>query len=300
MDSSLFDHPGNRIRPPDWRWKLARLLREDESLRLRPCDEWTGRARRAQEALDRHGDDPEHPAVVESDPDVAAAYALGRCDGRLLGEIRARLLAGQEDGAISARTGVPIGALNAYEKLHFNVRDGLARSDWVAGHCLGPRFFAELREDDVELIMAWLGYTYGSDALDLLIDAPYGGSPGGRAGVGPEDAELAEGLRGAIALLALPRDAAWGRMVLELAARQEWLDREHADRQARPVAGPIVARIPDLGALRARPGIAAGALDTVPGNGAAHPVSVSASRARAARSDREFPLERPGRPKRMA
>jgi hypothetical protein len=73
MDSPVVGHPRNRMRPPDWRWRMARVLREDPSLRRCPCDEWTARARRIQEALDRHNDDPENPAVVASDPAVAAS-----------------------------------------------------------------------------------------------------------------------------------------------------------------------------------------------------------------------------------
>jgi hypothetical protein len=279
---------------------MARVLREDPSLRRCPCDEWTARARRIQEALACHDDDPEHPAVVATDPDLAAAYGLRHGDRRLLAELRARLLTEQLVGAISARTGVPVGVVVAYEQVFFNVRDGLACSDWVAAHCLGPRFFTELREDDVDLIMMWFGYTYGSDALDLLIDAVYGGSPGGRAGDGLEDTELAEGLRGAVALLALPRDSSWGRMVLELAGRQEWLDREQADRRGGPVTGPIVAGAPflDLPAsgTAAGPSIVASGLDIVAEMAGDPAVPVSKTRA----AGFELKLEREGLGRRMA
>jgi hypothetical protein len=188
----------------------------------------------------------------------------------------------------------------AYEQVFFNVRDGLACSDWVAAHCLGPRSFTELREDDVDLIMAWFGYAYGSDALDLLIDAVYGGSPGGRAGDGSEDTELAEGLRGAVALLALPKDSSWGRMVLELAARQEWLDLEHADGCGGPVTGPIVAGTPVLDLLAsgtaARPSIVASGLDIVAEMAGDPAVPVSKTRA----GGFELELEREGPRQRMA
>jgi hypothetical protein len=231
--SLLEGHSRNRMRHPDWRWRRARALHEHGFRVRRVDDEWTRRAYRVQKLLNDHGGLPDHRKVVRIDPPVVAAYKLRHADPRLIAEINARLLADQAFAGITARTGVPADVVTAYEKLFYNVTDVVACTDWIAARCFGPRFYNELREDDVDLIMAWFGYCFGPEGLDNLIDSLYGGLPSAvRAegnGLASPEADLNRAL---IALLVLPKVPPLERMVLELAWRSEQIDREQAGRSS--------------------------------------------------------------------
>jgi hypothetical protein len=239
--SLLEGHPRNRMRHPDWRWRRALALHE-HGFRVRRVDDgWTRRAFRLQKLLKDHGGVLDHRKLVRVDPPVVAAYRLRHGDPRLRAETNARLLADQPVEGITARIGVPVDVVTAYEKLFYNVTDALACTDWIAARCFGPRFFTDLREDDVDVIMGWFGCCFGPQGLDDLIDSLYGGSPGGvRAeGSGPDTSE-ADLNRSLIAVLTLPNGPGSERRVLDLAARMEQIDREQANRSAGLISDPMV------------------------------------------------------------
>jgi len=239
--SLLEGHPRNRMRHPDWRWRRALALHEHGFRARRVDDEWTRRAFRIQRLLNDHGGDPDHRKVVMTDPSAVAAYRLRHGYPRLRAETNARLLADQPFEGITARTGIPVDVVTAYEKLFYNVTDVVACTGWISARCFGLRFFTGLRADDIDVIMGWFGYCFGPEGLDDLIDSLYGGSPGGvRAeGSGPDTSE-ADLNRALIAALTLPNGPGSERRVLELAFRMEQIDREQANQSAGLTSAPMV------------------------------------------------------------
>ena len=251
-DRSLTDlMPGCPSRPPDWRWRRAVLRALGEDRRRRWDDDWVARARRSLASPGRGR---------RADPDPAVSMALGLRDGpaRRRWELEARLLAGQADDEIAGRLGVEPGAVHAYERLFFDVRDWLECTDWIAFHAIGP----EPRDSTlaVELEVTWKswGFFCGPSVLDVLIESsPDEVGRGPTAIADPWRRDLCDL---AIAESMLPATAENAIGLLRLQALIRGIDLAEAGRDATSVTRPIATGAiefaigPDVDRLGRAPG----------------------------------------------
>jgi hypothetical protein len=128
-------------RPADWRWRRAcSLIEERQPFRPRWDDALTGLAYRYLRWLQGGASSPGRPARDYAD--VAVARLLHEHGGLTRLAVQARLLAGQDLGAIAACTGLPAPTVAMYEALCFNIldrlQDRLQARDWVACVAIGP------------------------------------------------------------------------------------------------------------------------------------------------------------------
>ena len=232
----LDTHPRSPFRAPDWRWIRATTLRHESLRPGRRDDGWVRRARRLQAAIERPGGATGHPRLAGVDPAILAGYGLRLGEPRGRWEVEARLLAGQGDVAIAARTGIPAEVVEAYEAIFYSVRDRLEAPDWIGAMILGPRLYQGLREGDVELAWKVVACNLGPAALEALIE-PAGGLRGDER---PEASPpTADRLRTALAALLIPVDEETAPGLIRLAARLREVEGRSASRSASAVLAPI-------------------------------------------------------------
>lgn len=242
-------HPHNPTRPPRWRWGRAAALHEAGRRATRLDDAWVRRARRVIAALGRLGSDVGHPGLAAVDPPAVAALRLRLRGGRLRSEAEARILAGQDDGAIAPILGVDPGVVGAYERLFFDVRGALDRIDYLAACVFGPRLYDGRGAGDEDLALKLIGYNVGPVALDVYLGRP---RPDLR-----DPRRLAAALRLYVGVsTAAPGEAPRWACV---AAMLDALDREAADRAGE--AGAAV-RVPDGFAATLRDALVSAGGDT--------------------------------------
>lgn len=155
------------FRDLDWRWRRAQRLTSRPTIdpdAMNAEDEWIRLAASMCHANVNGHDSPSSHGVAAS---VAAAFELHRAGGLECAVLQARLLAGESDEAIAAKSGIAPETVAAYEALHFNVRDRLAGRDWIVSRVLGlyPRT-AEPRAEKTNLIRRY-GYFGGPLLVDL-------------------------------------------------------------------------------------------------------------------------------------
>ncbi len=226
VDNLIHYHPGNPVRPPDWRWMwTAALLRASVPVGRRE-DGWVRRARRLLLVLGRFGGDPGYSGVVKSDPACLAAYRLHQWDARRRWELEARLLAGQDDATIAARLAVPGDVVAAYEALFYDVRHRLGGLDWVGAVVFGDRLYDGMIVEDVEGLAKLVGYSLGPRALEAFLDpsrlSPGVASPERDPAGMPLPADRFAAL---IAVATLRVDESSAPLILRLSARLQELDR---------------------------------------------------------------------------
>ena len=131
--------PENPFRPLDWRWRLARALAARGARpRRRWADPWVERALRYARLARRLGG-PSHPDLHALDPELAAALALHTAPaGHLRLDLETRMVAGQDDATIAARTGLPQGVVAAYASVCYEARDLRPHPDALLVRALGP------------------------------------------------------------------------------------------------------------------------------------------------------------------
>lgn len=162
-------NPHNPFQPLDLRWRRCHYLvrhgrrpsrdRDDHAT----FDGWRYLYDR-RTCRDRRG--PEW--LAQRHPAVAAAYYLSRQAKPLeRAEVEARLLARQTDDAIAAQCGLSAAAIAAFHTLFFNVRDSLDAEIYVYTNVIGPKVFAGLTENDVDIFLKMLGFAHGP----LMVDA---------------------------------------------------------------------------------------------------------------------------------
>ena len=226
--------PENPWRPLDWRWKLARALADRGG---RPRRRWSDplvlRALRYARALRRLGN-PAHPKLRKLDPDLAAALALRDAPaGPLRLGVEIRLIAGQDDPTIAARTGLPAGVVAAYAATCYEARDLLPHCDALAFRILSPDAIACTGGTPEDVLRA-LAYKGGPAVADALL----GAGPGGDEG--RDDAELADLRDLLVAVQAVPLDARSTPGLLRVHVRAAELDRARAADSAAAVNGAVV------------------------------------------------------------
>src|SRR5262249_48701824 len=123
----------NPFRDPDWRWRRACQLVE-QCRRLLPHrdDAETIQAARYERARRGCRTGRQAARVAEAHHDVHAALQLYEQAGSRRLEVQGRLLAGQRPGEVAERTALPVGVIDRYEALFFNVRPFLRARDWIS------------------------------------------------------------------------------------------------------------------------------------------------------------------------
>lgn len=168
-------HPLNPLRPPDWRWERARLIRE-KNIRLRKeeHDKWVLKASQFQMNLHECADDTDRFDLMSQTPEIYTAYLIytqGEETGRqpVRYSIEARLLARQSAYEISKLTGISDKVIELYERLFFNVIDRLDQYDYIVNYVLGPSIHSGVTDRDYDLMWKLFGYCYGPKVLDMMI-----------------------------------------------------------------------------------------------------------------------------------
>jgi len=225
--------PENPFRPLDWRRRLARALASRGGRpRRRWSDPWVLRALVYARVARRIGS-PLHPKLTRSDPDLAAALALHAAPAgpsRLALEVR--LIAGQDDATIAARTGLPSGVVSAYAAICYEARDLRPHPDALLFGVLSPGAF-DGTGGTAEDVLKALVYHGGPVVADALLGAGPGGD---RAQDNPGLADLLDLL---VAVQAVPADGRTAPGLLRVHARAAELARARAADSAAAVTGAV-------------------------------------------------------------
>lgn len=175
------DHP---LRPINWRWERARLLKElgKRTPGRGKDDHWVLAALRLQHSLDTAKDEIDRYAAFERAGPLGLAYDVW--DGEELKknddrpqvyngsrvELEARLLATQSPLEIGHTLAMPKEAIEVYEAVFFNVIDRLDNVSYINNHAFGGKMHARLTEKDFSVILKAFAYYSRSPALvDALV-----------------------------------------------------------------------------------------------------------------------------------
>jgi hypothetical protein len=165
------------LRRPQWRADRAMQLVE----RCQRPRRWDDRfvrmyCRFLNESIAASGDEQRLLLAELNSPDVILAHTLHFGDDRERRHIlQARLLTQESFDDIAKRFEVPVGAINCYEKIFFNVCDRLKCHDWMAKIVRGERETrGTIRQDVVTeqqraMLYRWFGFYGGPLVLDATI-----------------------------------------------------------------------------------------------------------------------------------
>jgi hypothetical protein len=174
----VFDtDPRNPYREVSWRWSRAvKIATTDTKLSRRKDDLWIKRAAALHQAVIAAVKEEDKYAIAEGDYDVYWAQELYNNRGeesdvrRLMPHsIEARLLARQSYEEIAKTVGMWPGAIEAYEKLFFDVGEKIDCRDYILFAVMGPAIYRGLRARQYDLLWKLLGYMHGPHALDVMI-----------------------------------------------------------------------------------------------------------------------------------
>lgn len=166
-------HPSYPMRPVDWRWERARIIRETQKKISRKSkeDDFTVLALRFQKKLFKCKNDYDRFDLIDKHPDIYFAYAIHNEDDKKItirSEIEARILANETSEKIADRCGCSIETIDLYEKLFFNVREKLKNTTYILHQVMGPAIHKGMYERDHDLLWKLYGYFCGSAVLDAL------------------------------------------------------------------------------------------------------------------------------------
>jgi hypothetical protein len=198
--------PASPFCPPDWRWRRAEgirlgLLRDTPRRR----DRWVGRALKF--LIDRAAGrgDSSGPSSARPDPAILGAYRVRSSgDPRTRMELEARVLAGQAPGEIAARLGLTHDVVEAYQRLHFDVRDRLGSTGYIVGTVIAHTLHEGFAAGDIESILKVFAYGYGPVVLDTLIEVLGVGDAVGVSPAVTSNPDLTRAVRCAIAARSIP------------------------------------------------------------------------------------------------
>lgn len=164
----------NPFRLPDWRWRRAVACAAPG----RRCSPTKDDAETVTLAKFARAEADARTAAARARlaaawPGLPAAMALWAGDTLRRAEVEARLLAGQADADVAARTGLSAEAVGWYEAAYFEVRAHLNARDWVVTRAIGAR--AILDRDDPSALLKTVGYHAGPVLLDFVLAVVTGG-----------------------------------------------------------------------------------------------------------------------------
>ncbi len=167
-------NPQNPLRPPHWRWQRALQLAEGAPVSRQADDIHTRLAGRFRKRLLAAQLDPQlqltlqtkftdlylaHTVAVSSEP----AYR------ELRNELEARILTNESVSVLASRLGFRQTAVEAYERMFFDVRERLGRPAYILHFIIGSTTCGQLTERMTGVLWKLFGYYGGPICLDVLI-----------------------------------------------------------------------------------------------------------------------------------
>jgi hypothetical protein len=175
-------HPENPFRAVDWRFRLAEAILSGQlPFPRRGLDLWVKRALRfLGDRVASQGDD----SIGQSgrlDPAILGAFEIRfSAEPRLRSVLEARVLAGQTAQAIAELCGIDADVVEAFERLHYDLRDRLGAGDFIRATAFGIEPPDGI--PDADTLMKTFAYGFGRFGLDsLLAVLDAGESPGSGA-----------------------------------------------------------------------------------------------------------------------
>lgn len=166
-------HPNNPLRPVDWRWERARILREQKLKFSKYDDKWVKLAYKFQLALMGCKDDIDRFELLEKNPTIYFAYVLkgqAQPEAKLYikSEIEARLLSRQSYDEIAKKCSCTPETIDAFENLFFNINDRLDNPTYIVHQVMGPAIHRGLYQREYDLLWKLYGYFCGPLVIDAL------------------------------------------------------------------------------------------------------------------------------------
>jgi hypothetical protein len=218
------------LRPPDWRWRLARLsLKNKLPCRPQLKDAWVRRCAKFMRA-DRVRSTSCRPRRGLSSDHILSEAARIRfaSDPLIAAELEAWVLAASRPEFIAERCGLSVEVVAAYEAVFFDVRPYLDATGYIFHRVIGRPITHGFSLSDLGSIWKFFGYMRGRHTLEVLLYT----FPGHKTRSWPasfeaspdEKARLIEACRGAVFARCLPRVLSSVRdlkLILELVAGLE-------------------------------------------------------------------------------
>lgn len=239
-------HPRSPFRPPDWRWQLASILRQEgQQPSRRLNDPHVHAAMKFQEAYENCSSRSEKMMLAFRHPALHDAHSLKfkPSDDFQREEVEARILARQNNDEISAVTDFDPSAVEWYERLFFHVRDRLDKPSYVIHRVIGPGIHGSPSERDVGLWWKLIGYRCGPVVLESMVylvrEYRVESMDEYDHSIHTEDARKRRTLLAALTLQT--RDPYQKMQLLELDARYQEVQREY--QQGGSVTGELIRNI---------------------------------------------------------
>jgi hypothetical protein len=161
--------PHDPCKDPAWRWLRCGYLLDHGRQPLRQ-DDATRQVWPFRRALERCRSDADRKQLASVYPGFAAAQAVYTGEPLKRWALEARLLAGDSDDAIAARSGVSVQGVEAYHNLFYEVRPHLHADTYVVTVPIGLKAHYGLTTNDHEPLLKLFGYAYGSAGVDAMLD----------------------------------------------------------------------------------------------------------------------------------
>lgn len=240
--------PESALRPPDWRWDLARQLndrRASKDDKAAHRDPSVTAAVKLQDIIDKGMTDAQRLAAYTSvDPDQADALVFHQrsavaelavpaeeskdypmagpltADALARAQLEGLVLARKTPEFIAKRVGISSRAVEWYERWWFDVRDRLDRPGWVAAHVIGSLHQGSPALLLPALVRAYGYYTRSTRVVEAIAGA-FDGPAARQAARDPAkffaaDAVSAGGLKAALAVRLMPLTRKTYARVMEL------------------------------------------------------------------------------------
>lgn len=224
------------LRPPDWRWEKAKLLRQDARHNSRTLDDkLISDLMRFQDRLEEAEGVWDKYRLLRQYPQLTAVWEIREHEAAgqkgVKAELEARILSGAKLDAISQRLSISVDTIELYEKVFFNVLDRLSNRGFIAHNVFGRAIQAPINEREYELLWKLFSYSGGPGVLDAVIDGWVDPKRAEIAAEAPEffDRQASHLMRKRACIAALtiqPHDAYTKAQVLEVYARYRELEQQ--------------------------------------------------------------------------
>lgn len=162
-------HQFDPLRPLSWRWNLAcQLVEQRRRVSARHADDWIRSAVRFRRRLERSKSPAAMARLHSAEPGLFGAYETHGRGGFGRWRLEAWLLSGLSMPAVAAKADIPVGVVEAYEALLFNISDRLHASDYIHTYAIGRSTDAD-EPISVETAVKAFAYYAGPLVLEVLL-----------------------------------------------------------------------------------------------------------------------------------